>query len=225
MLLADAFDGEEKVAFGEADAAFALNGLQQKGGGLGADRSGKFIRIVEFEMAKAGEERVKSFLHLGLTGGGEGAEGAAVEGALEGEDFVASVSILVGPGVTKAAGKLDEAIVGLRAGVSEEDLTRKLQAFLHEALCEFCLLVDLVEIRTMDQFGGLLGDGLGEGVVSMTEGAGCEARAEIEVAIALGIPEQGALASHRRDGKLGVGREDVFSKFFCGGHEREVGRS
>ena len=77
----------------------------------------------------------------------------------------------------------------------------------------------------MDQFGGLLGDGLGEGVASMTEGAGCEARAEIEVTIALGIPEQGALAPHRCDGKLGVGREDVFGKFFYGGHEREVGRS
>jgi hypothetical protein len=65
----------------------------------------------------AGEERLEALLVLGLPGGGDGGEGAAVEAGLEADELEAPV---LTARVLRLPCELEQRLVGLRAGVAEE---------------------------------------------------------------------------------------------------------
>jgi len=73
---------------GDVDAAFALDGLDDDTACLGGDevRDGGFV--VKGPVAEAGEHGREGFLVFGIRGRGEGAHCSAVEGVVEGYDFV-----------------------------------------------------------------------------------------------------------------------------------------
>src|SRR5690606_36435639 len=72
-----------------ADAALALDRLDQDRGGLIADRRLDLGDVAERHRIEPGQLRPEALEILVLAAGGDGREGAPVEGALEGDDAVA----------------------------------------------------------------------------------------------------------------------------------------
>lgn len=87
-LVAAVAKGLQEGLGGDVDAAFALDGLDEDTACLGGDevRDGGFV--VEGPVAEAGEHGGEGFLVFGIGRRGEGAHCAAVEGVVEGDDFV-----------------------------------------------------------------------------------------------------------------------------------------
>ena len=79
----------EEAGGRNADAAFALDRLDQDGGRLVVDQRDDGAEVAERGVAEAGQQRADALVVLGLGRGGDGAVGAAVEAALEGDDLVA----------------------------------------------------------------------------------------------------------------------------------------
>ena len=80
--------GEEAVGR-DADAAFALNRLDQDRRRFVVDQRGHGAEVAIRCVAEAGQQRADAFVVLRLGRGAGGAVGAAVEAALEGDDLVA----------------------------------------------------------------------------------------------------------------------------------------
>ena len=100
-----------------ADAALALDRLDQDRRGLRADRRLERLEVAERHLVEAFDLRPKAFEVFRLAAGGERRQRAAVEGALEGDDAKA-----LGPAVhiVIAARRLDGAFDRLGAGIAEE---------------------------------------------------------------------------------------------------------
>src|ERR1700675_3951814 len=98
------------------DAAFALNGLDEDGAGLIVDQLARRFEVAEGSVLEAGQHGIQALVVFRLTGGTEGAEGAAVEGVDGGNDLVAPARFAVQPG------HLDGCLDRLGAAVTEETL-------------------------------------------------------------------------------------------------------
>ena len=72
-----------------AHAAFALDRLDQDGGGLRADRRLDRLEVAERHLVEAVDRRAEAFEIFLLAAGRERRQRAAVERALEGDDAVA----------------------------------------------------------------------------------------------------------------------------------------
>ena len=69
-----------------ADAAFALDRLDQDGAGLRPDRGLDRLQIAKRNLVEAFERRAEAFEIFRVAGRREGRQGAPVESALEGDD-------------------------------------------------------------------------------------------------------------------------------------------
>ena len=156
-------------------------------------------------------------LAVGRLGGQrERAHGAAVEGALGGDDV----------GAAGAPGELERGLVGLGAGVGEEDLAggappssdpSRRSASAH-------LRLGGEEVRDVAEGLQLGGDRLDQRRVGVAEGVHGDAAEQVEVLLAGVVPDVGALAPgehqlRRAEGvhqRLGVARLEVahFESFF-----------
>ena len=102
-----------------ADAAFALHGLDHDGAHVGCGGGGaQGVVIAEGQLAEARQERPEALGQLLRSGGRDRGHGAAVKGALEGQDrralgLLALVAVL--------ARHLDGQFRGLCPGIAEED--------------------------------------------------------------------------------------------------------
>ena len=105
------------------------------------------------------------------------------------------------------AGDLDRALVGLGAGVGEEDPAA--EARLGEALGEAHHRLGVEEVGDVHQAAGLLAHGLDHGGVAVADRADRDPGEEVEVLLALGVPEQGALAADELDRRAPVGPHQV----------------
>ncbi len=103
-------------------AALALDELEHYGGDalVALDKSAQRGAVVGLRVDKAGRQGLKELVILVLAGGGEGGYGAAVEAVFERHKLIAPVRAVFIRGVCARA--LSGALVGLRAGVGEEDL-------------------------------------------------------------------------------------------------------
>ena len=106
----------------QVDAAFALDRLDQDGTGLAIDQPGHGLEVAEGGIAEAGQQRLDALVVLRLAGGGERAEGSAMEAVEHGDDLVAA-------GLAVQAGQLDGGLVRLGAAVAEEALAFPAGAF------------------------------------------------------------------------------------------------
>ncbi len=131
---------------------------------------------------------------------------------MEGEDFESVVGLPV------AAGEFDESVVGFGTGVTKKGLAGLLGDFFANELGEFGLLRDMVEVGAVEEGLGLIGNGLGEVGVAVSEGAGGDAGAEVEELVVVLVPDVCALASGNGDGEAAVGVEDEFLCLFGDGH-------
>ena len=123
----------------------------------------------------------------------EGAVAAAVEVALEADDLrrrdAAAVGVL--------AGDLDRALVGLGAGVGEEDAAA--EARLREPLRQARHRLGVEEVGDVHQPRRLLLHRRDHGRVAVAERADRDPGEEVEVLLAVGVPEQRPFAADEVD--------------------------
>ena len=138
---------------------------------------------------------------LRLAGRAEGAEGPAVE-AVEHRDDLVTARLAVEPG------ELDGRLVRLRAAVAEEALAAPAGA-LAERLGEFALGFRVPGVGHVDQLADLLPHRLDDARRTVAEQVAAPAGEEVEVAIALVVPDVRAFAAHQADRIARVVGDDV----------------
>ena len=119
------------------------------------------------------------------------------------DDLVGAVLRVVAP----AAGELDRGLDRLRAGVAEEHAVEA--RVLDEQLGELDHRLRVVEVRGVDQRLRLLGERLRDHGVRVAEDVHGEAADEVEVLVALRVPDARAFATFEDDGLPAVVLEDV----------------
>ena len=154
--------------------------------------------------------------YLLLTGGTDASECPAVEGVGEGDDFVTS------GGSTEFPGQLVESLVGFGPAVAEEDLTTQTDKF-DDQFGKFSLGPREVEIGGVHQRCRLLGDSLCELWMGVPQRANRDARSEIEVLLALLVPEPSPLSPRQCKVKPPVGRHDIVPVEIGCGRSRHLG--
>ena len=142
---------------------------------------------------------------VGLACGGQRRERAAVEAVLQCDDREVIRALLLS-GVL--AGGLDGALVGLRAGIAEEDLLHA--GLFTEQLRQPGAGLGIVEIGHMLELAQLSGHGRLPLVVGNAEGSDADAAAHVDVFPAALIINKGPLAAHQFDREARIGIGDVF---------------
>ena len=124
-------------------AAFPLHAFDQnrrRGRRQGGARGGQ---IVEGDVAEAGRHRLETLLDLGLAGGRDAGQRAAMKGILRRQNLEAALL------VAEFAGQLEQALVGLAAAVAKENLARADQP--GQLLGQQPLRLLVIEIGDVDQ--------------------------------------------------------------------------
>ena len=119
---AELFAGLEEFRGGDVDAAFALDWFEEDGDGVFVEGGFESGDVVEGEVGEAFEERAEAGFDLILAGGGDAAEGSAVEAVVEGDDAAARGAVGFRGEVAEFASEFEEGLVGFGAGVAEEAL-------------------------------------------------------------------------------------------------------
>ncbi|MEZ4394554.1 MAG: hypothetical protein R3A48_26070 [Polyangiales bacterium] len=113
----------------------------------------------------------------------------------------------VAAAVVKAPRELERGLVGLGAAVAEVHPVEARAP--RELRGELDLPVGVVVVRDVPEARDLLGDGLHQRRVRVAEHAHRDARVEVEVAAAVGVPEVAALAAGHHQRRLLVVSEEV----------------
>ena len=141
-------------------------------------------------MDEAGGQGLEQLVEFLLPGGGQGGQGAAVEGIPKGYDGIAVRALLLG---SVFPGCLDGALVGLCAGIGEENLFHA--GPLTEHLGQHGTWLSIVQIGGVLYLLQLGNDGLLPGFISHAEGVDGDAGAQVDVFFSGLIPDQRALAA------------------------------
>src|SRR5260221_10094019 len=134
-------------------------------------------------MAEAGEHRLHAGVVLWLAGGTQRSHRPPVEAVEEGDDLVA---LLLGP---VEPGELDRRLVRLRPAVAEEALAREVGA-LAELLGELALGLHVPGVRHMDELPDLLAHCGDDARRAVPDQVAAPAREEVDVPVALRIPDE-----------------------------------
>ena len=185
-------DCSDFLRIDEALEELLFDARERIGGGvLGAAAGDAAIGVRIRSLKDAGEQRAESLALHGLAGGErERAHRAAVEAAVEGDEFVAAGVI---------TGELHRGFDGLGAGIPEVDALGFLAGSDRRKFLGEIDHTLVVEIRAghVDQVGGLLLDRGDDARVAMSGGDDGDARREIEEGVAVDIFDHGAVAAFR----------------------------
>ena len=173
-----------------ADAALALDRLDQDGGGLGPIAARSASWSPNGTMSKPGSSGSKPLDQLLAAGGRDGGHGAAVEGALEGDDAVA-LGLAARP--MEAPHHLDAGLHGLRTRVADEHGVG--EAVRDQPVGQPLQLGDVEQVRDVPELARLLASGLDQVRVGVPEAGDGDARGEVEHAAAVRGPQPSALAA------------------------------
>ena len=133
-----------------------------------------------------------------LTGSGGGSQRAAMEGLQHGDDHIAlGVAMVLGV----LTGQLDLAFVSLSAGVGKEHLVKA--AVLANHLTDLDGGLVVVVVGAVHHILGAV-QSLHDGGVMVTQAVDGDAAHEIQILIAVQIPDPAALALVHHDGHSGV---------------------
>ena len=142
---------------------------------------------------ETGDQRLKPGLCLARAGRRKRGERAAMPGLLHDNDLRIVDAALM----TVQTCNLDGTFVGLGTGIAEERVIHARQ--FAQLLRQRGLLRHLNQIGGVDDFAGLLGDGFDEPGVRMTESGYGDTGERVEITLAVGIPEPGALTARKGD--------------------------
>ena len=144
------------------------------------------------ELDAAGQ-RLEGLTVGGLVSQGQGAHGPAVEGILESQDPGT-------PATAVTARDLEGGLVGLGAGVGQEDSGvvggTAGEGEPDELLGEADLGRGGEEVRDVTQFGELVGDGPDDRGVCVAQAVDGDTCQQVDVLLAVGVPDVGAPSAH-----------------------------
>ena len=199
----------EKARGRRGHAAFALNGFNQHRAGLRADHFRGRVEVVERAVAETSRKWLVALLVFRFGGGSDGRQCASVEGAGEAENFALLRGVVFG-GIL--AGELDGGFVGFCPGVAEEHAVCK--AVGGQFLRQMDRRFRVVEVTRVPELPGLQVQRLQQLRILMPQATHRDAAAEVEVLVALNVPDASALPSVE-DHRLGcVGRHPAFAGAF-----------
>ena len=186
-------------------AAFALDGFKEHGHYIGVAFGGLFqcLDVVHRYANEPFHQGAKAGLHLGVAGGAQGGNGAAVEGLLVHHDFGALNAFVV----AKFACQLQGGFVGFQARRAEEHTAHA--GTLDQQLGQLFLQGDVVVVGGVDQLGDLVlqrGDQLGVVVAHGVDGNTAQC---IQVLAAIDVPHAAALTMAQGDGQSAIGVHHV----------------
>ena len=152
-------------------------------------------------MTEPGHHGLEAFLHLLLAGGGNPGERAPVK-RVHGREHLETPFV-----VPKLPGQLVEAFVGFGAAVGKEDLAGGQMA--HDLCGQASLRLVVIKVRNVDQALRLLHQRLGDLRVRVAQGADRDAAAQVQVTLAINIPQLAPAAAHKGQVEAPVARDDV----------------
>ena len=199
LLLAELGQSLDHSLVQRAHAALALDQLHHDGAHVIAPLSLDALQggVGVAEVLHEGEE---VGVVVGLTGGGDGGHGPAVEGVVQGDDGAAALAVFV-----KAVlpGQLDHGFVGLCAGVAKEHLVHARAGA--EFFRQLGAGLGVVEVGDVTQILNLLGDGADPSRVAVAQGIDPDAAGEVDVLFPGQAVQGRALAMVDVHGEAGVG--------------------
>ena len=160
-------------------------------GPIAASTALRSVSGILVEAVDLGPEAVEIF---GLAAGGDHRERPAMERAFEGERAVALRMAVNRLAPTR---HLDRRFVGLGARIGEENKVG--EGRVGQALGETLPLGILIEVRNVPEFRALVRQRFDKMRVGVADRSDSDARAEIEIALAIGRNEPAALASLESD--------------------------
>ena len=219
VLVADRSQRGQVALVGDVDAAFALQRLDEDGSRLGTNGGAHRLDVVERHVAEA-VERSERLSISRIAGGIDGGQGATVEGLIHDDD----VGRAVAPRLAPLAADLDRAFGSLCAAVAEEDPGH---AGLLENQVGEVELGDRIEVvGDVEQGLGLGLDCIDDARMAVAEVVGGDPGDEVEVLVALVVPDFGSFATHERDGQTPRRHhEDGRLALGSGGHGRNSGNA
>ena len=172
------------------DASFALDRLDHDRGGLIVDERLDGGQVSMRSVDEAGHQRPEAFVILRLRRGCRRAERPPVKSALECDNLVTVLGRV-------QADQLDGRFIGLGAGVAEEGLPAETP--LAQGLGPAALEFGIPGIGDVDQPGDLILDGSDDRGGAVPQQAAAPTGKQVEIAVALGIPNVRPLAADERD--------------------------
>ena len=195
----------EELGRGHVDAALALDRLHDDGAHALVHEFAGTVQVVVEGEADAGHQRLEGILVLGPRRGRQTAEQAPVKAVGEGQDVVLLLVVLV---VGVAPGELEGAFVGIRAGQAVVDLVGK--AVFAQLLRQPGMGRRVVQIaHVVDPALHHLHDGGLHVRIAVAEGVDGDAGDTVQVALAVGVGQRGALAGGEDHGRAAIDAQHV----------------
>ena len=186
-----------------ADAALALQRFDQDARGLRADRRLQRLVVAEGHLVETLDLRTEALDVFLLATRGDRREGAAMEGALEGDQPIALGMAVMG---MVLAHRLDAALDRLGARIAEED--RVSEAVLGEAPRQSLAFGNAEDVGDVPQLLRLLGQRGDQPGMRMAQRGDGDAAHEVQVASAVGPMQIRALPALDGEVEPGIGGHD-----------------
>ena len=180
----------EIVVVGDVDAAFALHRLDHHGHGVVGSGVHHRFHVVEIHISEALGDRLKELVVVGLSGGGHRVHGAPVEGIEGGDDLVGAVLMQL----AVATGDFEGALHGFRAAVAEKHPVQT--RVFDERRGDVQLGQGVELVGSLDEGSRLPGDGVHDHRRAVAQVVHGPAGHEVDIFLAIGVPDPGAFAPH-----------------------------
>ena len=146
MLLAELSHTAQELRSGGVHTALALHRFEHDAAGHRGNGRFQRLQVIEIHILEPGQQRIELHLHLFLTGGSQCAERATMETLVEGNHLITRRAIRCRLAMPEAAGRLDHALITLRAGIAEEHATGNADELLHHQLRQFGLAGNAIQV-------------------------------------------------------------------------------
>jgi len=200
LLVAQRAHGLQVVGTRGVHAAFTLDHLKEHGCDIGV-RAGDFFQrsdVVERHAHEAFDQRLKASVYLGIAGGRQRGNRAAMKGLFIHDHFSARDALVV----AVLARNLQSGLIGFQARVAEEDVGHA--RALDQQAGQLFLQRHLVVVAAVDHLLDLIlqcGHQFGVLVAQRVHG---DAGERVQIASALGVPDAHAFAMRQGNGQAAV---------------------
>src|SRR5579863_1335907 len=170
--------------------AFAEDRLEHDGAGIVIDGSPQSFSIVASDEGHFVQQGFKTFAVLVLSGERHGAKGAAVIRALQGHQAALRLAACA---MSCQPRQLNGAFDRFGPAIGEESALQSREAA--QPLCEQSLIFVVIKIREVNGVGRLLADSLKDSGVGVAQSVHTQTGNEIQVAFAVEVKKENALAA------------------------------
>src|SRR5258708_7419293 len=193
----------EKLRIDWTNPAFTLNGLDTHGTNAGIKFSLQVVEVIELDESHTRHKRNERSSIFRLTRGGERAEGTSMKRVFHGKNAPPRLAAVAIIHLRKGAGELERTFPCLGAAVAKESAVKS--GNVGQQPRELRLILVEEKIRNMNQPSRLALDRRLDGRVAVAERIDSDSAQEIEIALALRIPEIHAAPANKQDGLALVG--------------------